>query len=228
LDLYIKFIIGVINACAAVILTFAIFKIPVRSNDKQMALIGLALGATNFYLKFVLQSNVASIVQVLVFIIVLTIVRRYPVLYSTAICVIGSVAYSIVDGVITYIAIKLNYTSITDAVNDITDFVVLHIVVTILYIVIAIVLVKYKFGFSFVRRRFSGIYSLGTATFVWAALLTLAVATIEGIAQNFEFLSSNSYMLIPAILFLLASIVYAYHQNKKSLVDRFGEKKKVG
>jgi hypothetical protein len=223
-DLYTEFLVGVINASAAVILTFVIFKIPVKGNDKQIAIIGLALGATNFYLKFMIHLNVAQIVQIIVFLLLITVIRRYPILYSAAVSVIGSIAYSIIDGVVTFSLIKMNLTSMNDLVNNNMDYITIHIIVTVFYLAVAYILTKYKIGFSFVVIRFSGKYSLSSATFVWAAVLVLAVFILQVSSQNFVFLSVNSYMLIFAILVLFMSIIYAYFQNKKALKDRYGEK----
>jgi hypothetical protein len=226
IDFYVKFLLGIINACAAVILTFSIFKIPIKGNDKQIAVIGVIVGLTTFYLKFIVVSSVFQIVQIVVFTLIVAIIRRYPLLYSAAVCIIGSIAYSVIDGLVTYSSIELNLTTMDRALNNQIHYVYLHIVVTLLYILVAWLLCRFKLGFSFVVRRFSGRYSLSSATFVWAALLAIAVTVLQISSQNFTLLSLNTYLLVIAVVALITSIVYAYFQNKKSLLDRYGNNKK--
>jgi hypothetical protein len=225
-DLYIKFIFALLSTFAIVILNFVIFKIPIKGNDKQIVIIAIVLGSTNFYLKFIVASDNFLIIQILVYVAIMTIVRKYPVLYSAAVCIIGAISISIIDAIITFIAIKLNLTTIDQTTSNLIDYILLHTVVTAVYLLLAWILVKKSIGFSFVRRKFSGRYSLSSATFIWAGLLIIGVIVLQVSSHNYVFFSVNSFMMILATAILLTSVIYAFFQNKKSIRERYGENKK--
>jgi hypothetical protein len=56
MEMTIKLILTIITFAALMIFNFAIFKVPIKGNDKQIAVLALVVGLTNFYFKFVLDS----------------------------------------------------------------------------------------------------------------------------------------------------------------------------
>jgi hypothetical protein len=226
IDIYIKLTAAIVSTYALIIMNFAIFKIPIKNNDKQIAIIALVLGTTNFYLKFIADSDQFFLIQTIMYIVMITIMRRYPILYSVAICIIGSILISLIDVVVTLTAIKLNFTTMEQSNNNQTHFIILHTIVTMIYLLIAFISVKYKIGFSFVRLRFSGKYSIKSTNFIWAGVLILGVAFLQLGSKNEAYYDLNNYLVIFTVCAFLTSIIFAYIQNKKSLIDRFGDERK--
>lgn len=227
MDLYIKFIAGLVYAYGLVILNYAIFKIRVSGKDKQIMILALAFAATNFYFKFVQDSNIFLVTQVIVYTIVMSIVRKYPLLYALVVSTVGIIVIAIIEVIVTSGVIALKISTIEVIKNSTLPFVMMHILIALIFLLLAWVFIKYKIGFTFVVRKFSSKNTLKTSTFVWSFFLVIALAALQFISQNFKLLSQSSLSVIFSSIALCACIVYAYYQNKKSLVERFGEIKKV-
>jgi hypothetical protein len=228
LDLYIKFIFGIISSYGLVVMNFTIFKAPIKANDKQIVIIAVIIGLVNVYLKFVANSNLFSIIQIVVYIVLLSILRKYPLFYGTIFVLFGMIAVSIIDGIISYTILKTGIIKQDITFASTGHFVALHIVLTVICLIVAWVLAKYKIGFSFVKGKFSGNFYLKKSTYIWAGILIIAVTILQLSLQNFALYTINSLMLFAAASAFIALIIFSYFQNKKSLLDRYGEKMKAG
>jgi hypothetical protein len=227
-DLYIRFIFGIISMLAIVVVNFAIFKIQIKGNDKQIAIIALVVGIANVYFKFVIGSTSFFIVQIITYIILLTLLRRYPLFYSMVVCVVGSFVAAMIDTTVTLTALGLKFVTIDGTLNSPKDFIILNLVFATISFIISWLLIRYKIGFTFVVRRFTGKYSLRSSTFVWAVLLILGVLILQFSSRRYPLFSLNSFTVLITALAFIVIIIYAYYQNKKSLLSRFGEGKKGG
>jgi hypothetical protein len=227
MDLYIKFIFGIISCYAIVVLNFTIFKAPIKANDKQIVAIAVAIGLVNVYLKFVANSNLFSIIQIVVYIVLLSMLRKYPILYGTIFALFGMIAASLVDALLSFLVLQSGIIQYDVAFNNTGHFVAMHSLLTIFCLMIAWVLSRYQIGFSFVKARFSGNVYLRKSTYIWAGILILVVTILQLSIQNFALYNINSLILIAVSIGLIVLIIYSYFQNKKSLLDRYGENMKV-
>ncbi len=216
--LLVEFILTMVLFISLFILNFIIFKIPVKDNDKQIVLISLVVGSVNYYFKFIVNSPFFMLYQVIVTIIMLIIVRRYPLLYSFIVTVTGSLAVSLIDTIVTVVSIR-TFSSIELLGKNPIHFAIAHLITSVLCLLVAYVLHKKNRGFSFVNRRFSGKHSLKTINFIWAFLLLCGLMALQ-FTNKFDDDSFHLYIIIFVGASLAASIIYAYIQNKKVLKDR--------
>jgi hypothetical protein len=227
MDLYIKFFFGIISAYAIVVLDFSIFKIPIKGNDKQIVLIATVVGVVNVYLKFVAHSNLFSVIQTVIYIILLSILRKYPLLYGTIVVLFGTIAASLIDGFISFSVLKIGLIKVDTAFADTGHFMALHSFFGFICLTLSWFLASKKVGFSFIKGKFKGNLYLKKSTYVWAIILILVMTSLQLGAQNFDIYTINSFMLLAAAAAFLVLIIYSYYQNKKSLNARYGEKMKV-
>jgi hypothetical protein len=215
-EMLIKMMISFYLLFSVVILTFSIFKVPIKNNDKQIAVLSLILGATNFYVKFILNSPLHFIILLSLFLILLVVFRQYPVFYAAIVSVGGLLAASVFDILISVYAIWLNISSVDLGQH----YVMLNLASATICLLFAWIIVKLKLGFSFVKSRFSGKYSLKIYNFIWAAILLIAVFFVQFVVVKTPILSLHGIFLVGIIIFFLVNIIYAWKQNKKSLADR--------
>lgn len=227
MDLYIKFIFGIISLYANVVLTFSIFKAPIKWNDKQISVIAVVVGTVGVYLKFVALSNLFIIMQTVVFIVLLSLLRRYPLPYASLVVVTGVIASSLIDAILSISVLQAGIVKGDPSFVNTNHFVYMHIAFSILCLFVAWFLVRNKIGFSFVKRGFLGNFYLKKSTYVWAAILILVVTVLQLGLQNFSLYTMNSLMIFSAATAFIILIIFSYFQNKKALFDRYGEKMKA-
>jgi hypothetical protein len=221
--LLIELLLTILFFSSMVTLNFAIFKIPIKDNDKQIVLLSLIVGIVNFYFKFILADSSFLLAQIVIYLISLMIFRKYPIIYAFIVSLTGSIAVSLIDAIVTIAALRLKFSTMATMASNLYEFAILHLVSTALCFLTAFILYKLNIGFSFVRGKFSGKHSLRSYNFIWAALLIIGFVGLEFANLNFTKYSTHLYIIAIISICLLVSIAYAYFQNKKSLEDRFGE-----
>lgn len=225
IDLVIKFTLGILSVGALTIFVFVMFKLPIKGNDKQIAIISVVLGFVNFYFKDILESSYYYLFQVIAFVLLLIIIRKYPILYALILAITGLIASSFIDTIVTLIGIQLKLATLEQMVTELKSYSVTHLSVTIVYILIALLLSKLGIGFSFVKRRFSGKYQLSNINFLWAFLLIIAMIIMTVLTQPEVANTLNIYILLLVGVIFIISIWFAFKENKLSLTDRYGGNK---
>ncbi|MFF2481009.1 hypothetical protein [Paenibacillus sp. NPDC058071] len=223
LDLIVKYGITIVFFGALTCLIFALFKLPIKHNDKQIALFAVIVGSISFYFKYIVESPYVFAYQVITFVILLIVLRRYPVLYAIIVASSGFVAVSLVDGTVTLTLQALNLFNSGQLAHDLRVYSLLHITITIMYMLITYALLKLDIGFSFVKRRFSGKHQLSNINYVWSFLLIASMLFMTVLTQPAVIESLNLYIILLVTILFLGSTRYAYKQNKVSLQDRFGK-----
>ncbi|MEY9096302.1 hypothetical protein ABH899_004952 [Paenibacillus sp. RC84] len=204
-----------------VILTYKIFRIPIKKNHQSIALTGFILGLVGFYIKNILQSPLYFVYLIVAFAVVLLVTRRYPILYCLLISLTGFASSTIVDSTISYSMLGLNLATINEMKYDFIVNVVLNLTYGFICLLIALVLHKSNLGFSFVVRRFSSTKNiLKLNNFLWAILL-ITGTLLAHIFLVYESSSYHTWLLILILIVFSSSIIYAYFENKKVLKDRF-------
>jgi hypothetical protein len=219
----IEFVFTIIFFISMVILNFAIFRINVRRNFKQIVILALIIGTANYYFKFVLVSQSFLINQILIYIIALVVLRRYPVLYAFIFALTGSIAVSLIDTIVTIAALQLGLSTMDSMIKNMSDFVILHLITTVLCLLVTFVIYKARLGFAFVSSRFSGRQAIKRHNFVWAALLVFGFLSLQFGNISFTAYSLHVYIIILIGISLMASIIFAYLQNQQLLKDILGD-----
>jgi hypothetical protein len=220
-DIFIKLLLALITFGSIMILVFTIFRIPIKANDKQIAILALLVGTTNFYFKFVVESPYFLLEQMVVWIVLITILRNYPIFYSVIVCITSAIFVTIIDTAVTLSAIGLKLSTMEQINNDSIHYIALHLSVTVVNLFISFFLKKLNIGFSFVRVRFSGNSTLKTYNFVWAAVLIIVVTAIQMFVNSYTAKSYNIYLIIIMSIFMIVAIYNAFVKNKESIKDRY-------
>lgn len=222
MEIWVHLLLSIFSYLSLVVLTFSLFKIPIIEHHRIITMLSLLLGSLVYYLRFVVESNLFGLISFAFFVVLLMLLKRYPILYCLITCGIGFLIVNLVD--ITISISALQFRLIEDEFTNMSfrNWTTLNIAASSVVLIIAWLLRSWNIGFSFVIRRFSNKQILKSHNFIWAAIIILFVT----IAQlNYFVIDSESlhlYIFLVVAIGLFAALIVAYFQNKKSLRDRFG------
>lgn len=206
------------------ILSFALFKIPIKANHKVITLLALTLGTLSFYLKFELHTPMFSLFILVFYIVLLMLLKNFPFFYSFIICGVSYFIYGIIDAIGSFIAEKIGYADLYLINTDTKHFVVMQLIVSASYLFIAWLLVKLNLGFAFMVRRFKLGNALKLHNFIWGIILISGIILVQIISFQITLNSIHGIVLISLFLVSVIVIIYSYIQNKKSVREREGKK----
>lgn len=222
MEIAVHLMISMLTFFSLVVITFALFKIPLLEHHRMIATLSLLLGLIHFYTRFIMETQLFGLVGLSFFIVLLMIMKRYPVFYCLIVCGIGFLVVSAIDAVVTLPSIQFGLADRELIESSLPHFVIINIVATNLALIIAMLLRYFKLGFSFVIRRYTGNQMLKSYNFIWAGIIILSVAITQLSYLVIDESALHFYIFIAIVLGLYITLTVAYRQNKKSLQDRFG------
>lgn len=217
----IEIVLSIITIFAYVVPMYALFRIPFVENFKQIAVISIVVGLLNFYLKTVLGSPYYLVAQIGTTTFLILVMRRYPILYAFLVCMTGVLCGALIEGIVTYGVIYFNLTTIREMTDNLLHNAIMRLVVAGLGLLAACLLYKYKIGFVFVDRKFSGKGSLETYNFIWVALLCLGIIVLQLGVITFNAFTIHGLILTLITFLFVLTIMHAYQQNKRIAKDRY-------
>ncbi len=224
LEIWIKLLISILTFFSLIVLTFVLFKIPLFEHHKEITIMSLLLGVVSFYARFIIETPIFGLIVLSFFVIILMVLKRYPILYSFIVCGTGFLIVSVIDTAISIMSIQLGFADMETIHSLIVHFTLLNIVTSFLVLLIAFLLNTYNIGFSFIIKKFKTNQILKSHNFMWAGIIILSVTTAQFGILNLNFQSLHFYIFLAISIALLSTLGVAYFQNKKSLRDRFGRR----
>lgn len=223
MEVWIQLLISNLLYFSLVILSFSLFKIPLIEHHRIITLMSLILGTIHFYLRFLIKVPLFGTVVLCWYIVLLMVLKRYPIFYSLIVCGIAFLVVNLID--ISVMATALHFGLVEEDPANLTliHWVMLNVVSIVVVSLITILLKLYNIGFSFIIKQFSTAQVLKQHNFIWASIIVFSVA----VSQAFYFVTNvRSYelyiLLGVVILALFVILVVAYYKNKKALKDRYG------
>lgn len=220
----IRFLCSVVVHATVVMMTFSFFKIRLVENHKQIAVLSLLIGGANYLVRYQLESMMYLPVSLIVFIMSLMIIRRYPIAYSILVALSGYVIGAFIDELITYQFMIVGNISLQELLDSKLIFIASNAAAAIACTLIALLFRWREWGTSFIVSRFHGKYALRKNNYIWAIILVAGLLTVQlGITSSLEI-----YHVVALSVFCLFAIVFTYRENKKILKVRFPGKYKEG
>ncbi|WP_409346782.1 hypothetical protein [Paenibacillus sp. MBLB4367] len=224
-DGLVKIIMSIIMFSSVVALSFSLFRIPIRGNDKQIVLLALIVGSANYYFKFVVNSPTYMIVQLVMYIVILMLFRKYPLLYSVLVCVTGFLVASVMEVIVSVAVIQTGLSSTYLMQESILHYASMHLLISAINGLASFLIYRFNIGFSFVVRRFSGKNALRGYNFLWAVILVVIMASLQLVSGVFEIEPLYLTAIILLVLGMVISIGYSYIQNQKVIAVRYENRK---
>lgn len=222
MDIWIKLIISIVTFSSLILLTFAVFKIPFLEHHRIITFMSLALGTISFYARFIVETPLFGLITISFYVVLLMVLKRYPILYSFIVCGIGFLIGLVIDNVITIISIHIEYADVELMNKSIKHFAVVNLFATSALLMITYILKSFNVGFSFVIRKFSAKHVMKSYNFLWAGIIVITVTVAQVGFLNINLRSLHFYIFLGIALGLLLTLIVAYKKNRKSLRDRFG------
>jgi hypothetical protein len=222
LEIWIKLLISIVTFSSLILLTFAIFKIPLLEHHRIIAIMSLVLGTVSFYARFIVETPFFALINFSFFVVLLMVLKRYPILYSFIVCGIGLLVVGVIDSIVSIASIQLEFADMYLLSNSIKHFALVNLAATCVALLITFVLKYFNFGFSFIIKKFHSSQVFKSHNYLWAVIIVISITVVQIGYFIINVLSLHVYIFLGIASGLLFTLLMAYKQNRKALRDRFG------
>ncbi|MGO4496460.1 hypothetical protein AB4114_11240 [Paenibacillus sp. 2RAB27] len=214
MDLFVKLLLSIIYMASFVVLNFAIFKFRIKGHDKKITIMAVLVGSVNFYFKFVINSDYFMIIQLLTYIVMLAALMRFPLLFSCIVALGGAIAATVMDTSVSFAAVGLKLSTLDLMANDLTHFIIFHLAQTVIYFLIAGLLIRYKIGYNLIAHKYK-FYVLEWFNLIWMMIIILLTSVLIYSSKNINVNSLHLFIIGIVTLGLIIYLGYGYIQNKQ-------------
>lgn len=211
-----KIILSTVEFSAMVLVCLSLFRIYFRYSLHKVALIAFIMSVISVYIRDILNEPSFAALPVLVTeIVLITLLFRLPLIFSLLICVIGSLATALVEGLVGSLASHINYFSQEMLQTSLIQFMLYELLVTVLLLCIIFPLQKYKLGFHTTSND-----ALKSYNFLLSGILIIAVVVIQ--IQVLAYKQSSLHLIIPIFIgvVFLTGVYLSYKHNQKLWKER--------
>lgn len=222
MNILIKILFSSIELCTATLLTFSLFRIPLRYNIIKAVIIAVILSSLSFYLRDIAKLVEYSVITVLICeVILIMTLLSLPFFYSVLMTVVGFLLGGLIEYTTVMIGVYLNITTVEQISTNVWHLVVLDTAVTILLIPIIFYLQSRKIGFMFIANRLTVKHALKGHNFILSSVLIASIFIIQLAQISFTHFNVHFFILLCLALIFLSGITAAYIQNKIILREKY-------
>lgn len=217
----IKLLSSSLELFVMIMLSFSLFRIPLRFNFMKIFIMGVVVSLITYYLRDVSEFDYAMLLTIICEIVLIMLTFRLLFLYSFLICIIGYLFASIIEYSIAMVGVKLNLTSIAELNTNGLHTIILLIIATIIMLFIVVFLNHKKYGLMLISKRSEINRVLKGYNFLLSGTLLVVLFILQLASESIKESSVHTYVLVIMALLLLTGIYISYRQNKKMLREKY-------
>lgn len=199
------------------VLSFALFRMVM--NWRNIMAISTIWGTLSYYFRFVLETPFFPVLNLVCFLVLLMVIKRYPVFYAFLVSSITFVVYNAVEVIFSVIVFELGLTSLEQIQASPQHFIFANTSLCTVYILLAYFLKKKDIGFSFIIGNYKKMHVLKPYNFIWAGSLVLVIVLVQFFV-SMHLLFLHHLILAVIALAAFAALYFSYKQNKQELKER--------
>lgn len=212
----IRFVLSVLVHAGAVILIFSMYRIPIRKNHMQVAVLSMIMGIVNYAIRYGLDSKLYFPATASAFLIGLMVLRRYPFFYALLMTGIGYFAVGLAEELITFGILSSFGVTLNELLQSPTLLIVSHVCVLMPLLAISYVLRSKEWGFQLIYSRFHGKkWILKGHNFLWATSLVAGMSVLQVTSTRIDVFSFGWFFLILLVLSFSAAVFYTWMENRR-------------
>lgn len=220
LDISVRVFSSIIAHAAAVIFIYAIFKLDIKNNHRQIAILSLVMGGVYYVVRFGMESKLYFPMTAMALILGLMVIRNYPFFFAFIIGGLGYFMVGILDEVITFGIMGSLGMTLQQLIDSTTWYVLSQLLAMIFLIALSGLLVRKKWGFEFIVRRFRNKrWILKPHNFIWAFTMLAGMITIQVTILRVNTYSFPWVFLLVLIVGFIIALIITSRENQKVYKD---------
>lgn len=218
----IKMLSSTVEFAALIMLSFSIFRIPVKSNWSKILFSSSILALISLIQRYVVhEEDYAILGSIVCYVVLVMFIHNLPMLYALFVGITGYLAFTIIQILLVFL---IEVFRIYDADSLMNSFLLgtLMQLISALIIFAVVAWMQYrKIGFMFIINRFHiKTLTKGYNAFL-SAIIILSMITLELTLFSYRKNFSLIYSFAGLIVISLIGLIVTYNKNKHDIKQRY-------
>jgi hypothetical protein len=219
-DIFIRVFSSVLAHAAAVVFIYAIFRMEIKDNHRQIAILSLVMAGAYYVIRFGFESKMYFPATAAVLVLGLMVVRNYPFYYAFIIGGLGYLIAGLLDEVITFGLMSGLDITLKQLIDSTGLFVLSQLLAMLFLLGLAVLFVSQKWGFVFIYKRFRNRkWILKPHNFIWAFSMLAGMIIMQVTILKVETSSLNWIFMIVLLVGFTVALLITGRENRKVYND---------
>jgi hypothetical protein len=223
LTLLTKFTFSIIETVSFILLSFSLFRVPIKYAWKKVLIIAMLLSSISIYQReFLNAEEYALLTSILIYIVCIRFSFVISLWYSTLVCILGYISFALIQTLLLIIGSGIGWTSFDLLQTSVIHGSLLQLSSALVCGFIIYWMQSKKIGFMFVIKKYSLKESFKGNNFYIITIFILSVISLQLSFLSFREHSSMIYFAFTFILIFLIALIFTYKKNKKEITEKYG------
>lgn len=220
LDILLRVGSSILAHAAAVIFIYSIFRMEIKDNHKQIAVLSLIMGGAYYVIRFGFESKMYFPATAAILVLGIMIIRNYPFYYAFIIGGVGYFIAGILDEAITFGLMSGLHITLEEIIDSTGLYVLSQGLAMLFLLGLAALFVKQKWGFVFIYKRFRNRkWILKPHNFIWAGTMLIGMIIMQVTILNVDAYPFNWVFMVVLLLGFAVALVITSRENRKVYKD---------
>jgi hypothetical protein len=222
LDEAIRFIFSMIEVACIIILSLAIFRIPLKYTSNKILIISTTLSIVSLFQRDYLHlEEFVTISIIITHVILFKFIFNVPTFYALLVSITGSLIFAVIQTLLLFIGILSGFTS-----NDLVESSLLHGSMLQLTSACVIILLTFwmhrkKIGFMFVIKQLTIKHMFNGYNIILSFIILMTLITVQLTVISFNDNTPIIFALIGLIIVLIIALTITYFKNKSDIKEKY-------
>lgn len=228
-QLIVKLIFGTLEFFSIVVLSFALFRIPIRYNIPKMALVSLVVTLISLFQRDYLDMGNSAMFSIIIsYTLLVSFLFNIQLMFSFVISLLGYIAFSVIQLFLIMVATLLGVTNSELLISSALHRSLMQVICLIVVLALVYWLSIKKLGFVFFRKRISfNNQKTRMHNILLLFILMMGIGVIQLAIVSFTENLSLIYVLTGLIVIAAVGLMITYIKNKKEIDEKIDRTKKL-
>lgn len=222
----VKLFFGSLEFLSIVLLSFSLFRLPIRYQWPKIIAISVVVTAISLYQRDYLGvGETAVLAMIVAYIVLVSLLFNIQWMFAGMICMFGYLAFAVIQPLLAFIVIAAGLVTFEQIQSSLLYGSALQAVSAAAVMGLVYVMTQRKLGFMFIQKRMTFSGSTKTTNIFLLVLLLVGIGAIQLVVISFV---ENAYILLVMGIVLLISVVglvVTYKKNKEEINEKYNRLK---
>jgi hypothetical protein len=218
----IRFIFSAIESASIIILSLAIFRIPLKFTGSKILIIAVTLSVVSLFQRDYLHlEDFVTISIIVTHVILFKFIFNFPTFYAILVSITGTLVFAVNQTIFLLLGLLIGITS-TELINSsLLHGSTLQLITACANILVSFWLSRKKIGFMFVIKRLDIKHMLNSFNLILSFIILMTLITVQLAVLSFMDNTQIIFALIGLIIALSIALTITYIKNKNDIKEKY-------
>lgn len=218
----IRFLFSTIETASMVILSLALFRIPLKYSGSKVLIITTTISIVSLFQRDIMNlDEFVAISIIITYLILFKFIFNFPTFYALLVSITGYLIFAVIQTVFVLIGILSDITTTHLIETSLLHGSMLQLISAGVTILVALWMQRKKIGFMFVVKRLTIKHMFSGFNLILSFIILLTLITMQLLIISFNDNTPTIFGFIGLTFVLIVALTITYRKNKNDIEEKY-------